>query len=67
MVLRGRYNFISSKIYTCYKQNVFVKYYASRNKVQRSYFSIKVKVKVTKSLTLMSFERESLVEYACQI
>ena len=29
-------------------------------------FSIKVTVKVTKSSTLVSFERVSLVEYACQ-
>ena len=33
----------------------------------KSYFSFKVKVKVTKSVTLLSFERASLVEYACQI
>ena len=30
-------------------------------------FSLKVKVKVTRSLTLVSFERALLVEYACQI
>ena len=30
-------------------------------------FSIKVTVKVTRSLTLVSFERVSLVQYACQI
>ena len=28
---------------------------------------VKVKVKVTRSLTLESFERASLVEYECQI
>ena len=37
------------------------------NKVQKAIFSAKVKVKVTRSLTLVSFERASLVEYACQI
>ena len=37
------------------------------NKVQKAIFSFKVKVKVTTSLTLMSFERGSLVEYAYQI
>ena len=30
------------------------------------FFGIKVTVKVTKSLALVSFERVSLVEYACQ-
>ena len=30
-------------------------------------FSAKVKVKVTRSLTMVSFERASIVEYACQI
>ena len=34
---------------------------------QDTIFSFKVKVKVTMSLTLVSFERKSLVEYACQI
>ena len=29
-------------------------------------FRIKVTVKVTRSLTLLSFKRVSLVEYACQ-
>ena len=36
-------------------------------KVQKPIFSLKVKVKVTRSLTLVSFERVSLVEYACQV
>ena len=31
------------------------------------FFSIKVTVKMTRSLTLLKFERVSLVEYACQI
>ena len=34
---------------------------------KKTIFSTKVKVKVTRLLTLMSFERASLVEYACQI
>ena len=37
------------------------------NKVKKAIFSFKVKVKVKRSLTLVSFERVSLVEYACQI
>ena len=49
-------------------QGVFVKHYApGGNKVQKAIFSFNVKVKVTRSLTLLSFERVSLVEYACQI
>ena len=36
-------------------------------KSKKAIFSAKVKVKVTRSLTLVSFERASLVEYACQI
>ena len=54
---------------------MFVKHYApGGNKVQKTIFSFKVKVfnlkvrvKVTRSLTLVSIERASLVEYACQI
>ena len=47
---------------------MFVNYYASEaTKSQKADFSIKVKVKVTKSLTLVSFESASWVEYACQI
>ena len=46
-------------------QGVFVKHYApGGNKVQKAIFSFEVKVKVTRSLTLVSFERMSLVEYA---
>ena len=46
-------------------RGVFVKHYApGGNKVQIAIFSFKVKVKVTRSLTLVSFERASLVEYA---
>ena len=49
-------------------QGVFVKHYApGGNKVQKAIFSFKVKVKVTRSFTLVSFERASLVEYVCQI
>ena len=36
-------------------------------KSKKAIFRAKVKVKVTRSLTLVSFERASLVEYACQI
>ena len=36
-------------------------------KSEKAIFSTKVKVKVTRSLTLVSFERASLVEYARQI
>ena len=36
-------------------------------KSKKSIFSAKVKVKVTRSLILVSFERASLVEYACHI
>ena len=49
-------------------QGVFVKHYApGGNKSEEAIFSMKVKVKVTRSLTLVSFERTSLFEYACQI
>ena len=49
-------------------QGVFVKHYApGGNKVQKAIFSFKVKVKATRSLTLVSIEKGSLVEYACQI
>ena len=36
-------------------------------KSKKAIFSAKVKVKVTMPLTLVTFERASLVEYACQI
>ena len=36
-------------------------------KVEKAIFSFNVKFKITKSLTLVSFERASLVEYTCQI
>ena len=38
---------------------------AAKSKI--GYFSIKATMKVTRSLSLVSFERVSLVEYACQI
>ena len=45
-------------------QGVFVKHYApGGNKVQKAIFSFRFKVKVTRLLTLVSFERASLVEY----
>ena len=43
-----------------------LRYALGGNKVQKAMFSFKVKVNVTRSLTLVSFERVSLVEYACQ-
>ena len=47
---------------------VFVKHeFPDGNKVHIGYNSIKVTDKVTSSLTLVSFERVPLVEYACQI
>ena len=42
-----------------------LQYAPGGNKVQKAIFSLKVKV--TRSLTLVSFERASLVDYACQI
>ena len=51
-------------------QGVFVKHYSmpsTATKSKKAIISFKVKVKVTRSLTLVSFERVSLVEYACQI
>ena len=51
-------------------QWVFVKHYSmppAATKSKKAIFSFEVKVKVTRSLTLVSFERASLVEYACQI
>ena len=44
-----------------------LQYAPGGNKVEKAIFSFKVKVKVTRSLTLVSFGRASLVEYACQI
>ena len=51
-------------------QWVFVKHYSippAATKSKKAIFSFKVKVKVTRTLTLLSFERASLVEYTCQI
>ena len=48
--------------------HVFVKHYAPvATKSELAIFSTKVKVKVTRSLTLVSFQRATLAEYACQI
>ena len=44
-----------------------LQYAPGGNKVEKAIFSFKVKVKVTRSLTLVSIERASLVQYACQI
>ena len=44
-----------------------LRYAPGGNKVQKAIFSFKVKVKVTRWLTLVLFERALLVEYACQI
>ena len=57
------------KYFSTKNQGVFMKHYMyapGDNKVEKAIFSFKVKVKVTRSLTLVSFERASLVEYACQ-
>ena len=49
-------------------QGVFVKHYApAATESKQAIFSTQVKVKVTRSSTLVSFERALLVEYACQI
>ena len=40
---------------------------SSKKNPKLAIFSIKVTVEVTRSLTLVSFERVSLVEYTCQI
>ena len=42
-----------------------LQYAPGSNKVEKAIFSFKVKF--TRSLTLVSFERASLVEYACEI
>ena len=41
--------------------------YAPGGKSKKAIVSAKVKVKVKRSLTLVSFKRASLVEYVCQI
>ena len=52
---------------------VFVKYYVASmfthtaSKSGKTTFSMKAKVKVTRSLTLVSLEKASLVEYTYQI
>ena len=58
---------------SCQKKNqgVFVKHYGTSapggNKIQKAIFIFNVKVKVTRSLTLVSFEKDSSAEYACKI
>ena len=49
------------------KMVVFVKHECTRQQQnpKLAIFSIKVTVKVTRSLTLLSFERVSIVDYAC--
>ena len=44
-----------------------LEYAPGGNEVEKAIFSFKVKVKVIRSLTLVSFVRASLVEYACQV
>ena len=44
-----------------------LQYAPGGNKVEKANSGFKVKVKVTMSLTLVLFDRASLVEYACQI
>ena len=69
-LLKGKYFafVLSSKIKVYFKHNEFVKYYDPvGNKVKKAIFSEKVTVKVGRSSSLFSFERASLVEYACQI
>ena len=62
------YLYVSGNKYYIKIQGVLVKRYApGGNKVQKAVFSFKVKVKVTRSLILVSFERASLVKDACQI
>ena len=68
IVLRGH----AKKKILIIKKNqwVFVKHYSmppAATKSKTLFFSFKVKVKVTMSLTLVSFERASLVEYAFNI
>ena len=59
---------ISIMICEVKNQIMFVKHYATGvNKVQKDILSTEVEVKVTMSLTLVSFERVPLVKYACQI
>ena len=70
ILLNGKYlTFVLSlnmKVYL--KHDEFIKYYVPvDNKVKKAIFSVKVTVKVRRSSNSLSFERASLVEYACQI
>ena len=38
------------------------RYAPGSNRIQKSYFSTKAKIKITRSMTFVSFERASLVE-----
>ena len=44
-----------------------VKHFALATKSEKAIFSMKVLVKVPRSLIMLTFERTSLVEYACQV
>ena len=59
---------LSSNMKVYLKHEELIKYYVPvDNKVKIAIFSVKVTVKVRRSLNPLSFERASLVEYACQI
>ena len=62
--------FLSLSICSKKNKGVFVKHYGmppAATKSEKAIFNFKVKVKITRSLTLVSFERASLVEYVCPI
>ena len=65
MKTKNTTNKISIKVCVCVCETL--QYAPGGNKVEKAIFSLKVKVKVTRSFTLMSFERVSLVKYAYQI
>ena len=65
--IMGKIGWILSKIYEKIKVYLWNTMPPVAKKVQKAILSFKVEVKVTRSLTLVSFERASLVEYACQI
>ena len=49
-------------------KGVIVKHYSPpKQQSRKSYFKLQGQSQITRSLTLVSFERSSLVEYACQI
>ena len=60
--------FLQTRLKDKSEQDVFVKHYAhGGNEVQKTIFSQKIRVKVTRSSTLLSFEDASFVEFACQM